>query len=401
MKPLGPLERLGRDIAAGQDAMLPPVVERARKRFLAPPFVERLRSRTRALSLVLVAAAALTVVVVSLFRSRTPQHLTFEVAAARGVVNQWVLVPPSESIPVHFSDGTSVLLKPSARGQVAEVTASGARVQLARGHAVVSVVPRADAHWSFDVGPFAIAVHGTRFDTGWDPVNEVFVLDLHDGSVSVSGPTIEGARVVVAGQALKIALAPLSEEDAGTPPMEAPPPAPPPVASASSALPETPPPVRSAEPRPDPWRVLSGQGQYAAALAAATPRFDEICTSGPSPDVITLADTARLAADLSRAKRAYAAVRSRFPGTSDAGLAAFALGRMASQAGADAEAAQWFETYLRERPHDRFARETLGRLIEIRDRQGDAVAAKALAGQYLEKYPDGPHAKLARQLVAP
>jgi TolA-binding protein len=115
--------------------------------------------------------------------------------------------------------------------------------------------------------------------------------------------------------------------------------------------------------------------------------------------VIALGDTARFAGEPWRAKRAYEAVRSRFPKTRDASLAAFSLGRMASQANADPEAATWFETYLHEQPNDPLAREALGRLIETRDRQGEAIAAKTLAQEYLTKYPDGPHAKFARKLT--
>ncbi|MBW2509121.1 MAG: tetratricopeptide repeat protein [Deltaproteobacteria bacterium] len=91
--------------------------------------------------------------------------------------------------------------------------------------------------------------------------------------------------------------------------------------------------------------------------------------------------------------------RSRFPGTDAAADAAFVLGRMQFHSGAHRSSATWFETYLRERPDGRFAREAAGRLVEAYYRSGDEDHARDAAERYLRQYPDGPHAGLARSVV--
>ena len=64
-----------------------------------------------------------------------------------------------------------------------------------------------------------------------------------------------------------------------------------------------------------------------------------------------------------------------------------------------ADAQRWFEVYLHERPNAPLAREARGRLMEALVRTGERARAESLAEQYLGLHPDGPHAKLARQLV--
>jgi hypothetical protein len=72
------------------------------------------------------------------------------------------------------------------------------------------------------------------------------------------------------------------------------------------------------------------------------------------------------------------------------------LGRASS----GAEAAAWFETYLREEPQGLLAREASGRLIESYRGAGNLGAAHGAASRYLARYPDGPHAAIARQALA-
>jgi TolA-binding protein len=377
------LRKLGADVARVQEDVIPRHVEGARARLDAPP------KRPRAVFALAAAAIVLGAVLWAVLRPRAPQPLTFEVDSSRaGVVREWVDAPPERDVPVRFSDGSTILLSASARGQVTEVNPEGARVVIERGRAVVSVPPARGARFTFEVGPFAVAVGGSRFDASWDPSRQVFDLDLHDGSARLDGPTMTGGRTIVAGQHLHVALA-VTEElaDASAPaPSAVPPPAPP---APSAARPH----------KPDPsWRALALDGKYDEALAAVGADFDPVCASASSGDVLALGDAARLAHDPAKATRAYAAVRARYPQTPDASLAAFSLGRMAFQDGRDADAARWFDAYLRESPQGPLAREALGRLMETKDRQGEAAEARALAQRYLAQYPDGPHAKLARKI---
>lgn len=421
----GPLEHLGRKIAEAEDTQLEAVVQRARARFEAHPA----RSAPRALSAPrpaarapgprfvvrrawVAAAAAALVVALLVVRARRSAPPGLEAGSRGGAARTTVLASSTEA-SLRFSDGSTVDLAPDAHAHVVELTTEGARVAVERGRAVVSVPVRAGARWSFDVGPFALVASGASFETSWDPETRIFQVEPREGSLHVSGPTVRDERVLVAGQNLRIALA-IGEDAVRDPPARpeaAPEPAPAtasPSASASAtepgpaAVPGARPAAGVSAPRPVPagpsWRALSADGRYAEAMMAVGSTFDALCASEGSGDVIVLGDTARLAGDPARAARAYESARARFPGSSDGALAAFALGRMAAQRGNDPEAARWFATYLRERPGDRLAREALGRLMEARERNGETASARVLAGEYLAKYPDGPHAKLARKI---
>jgi TolA-binding protein len=104
---------------------------------------------------------------------------------------------------------------------------------------------------------------------------------------------------------------------------------------------------------------------------------------------------------IDRAVEAYRAVRRRFSGHERSAVAAFALGRVAfDQRGDYADAARWFRVYLAEQPGGRLQRDALGRLVESLGRGGDSREAAQEARRYLERYPTGPHAEMARRLIS-
>ena len=114
-----------------------------------------------------------------------------------------------------------------------------------------------------------------------------------------------------------------------------------------------------------------------------------------------MADVARYGKRPEQAILALTTLRQRFPGTAQASLAAFTLARVHfDQRRAYDEAARWFRTYLKEQPGGALSREAQGRLMEALDRAGDRAAATQLAKSYLATNPDGPHARLARSLMA-
>ena len=117
-------------------------------------------------------------------------------------------------------------------------------------------------------------------------------------------------------------------------------------------------------------------------------------------DLLTLGSTARLAGRADRARSAYLAARRRFPSSSEAGISAFSLGRLASDGGHASDAIGWFTRYLTEQPSGPLAREAAGRLIELWHQTGDDAHARQAADSYLQRYPTGPHAALARSVLA-
>jgi hypothetical protein len=111
---------------------------------------------------------------------------------------------------------------------------------------------------------------------------------------------------------------------------------------------------------------------------------------------LRLAQVAQLSGHRGTERESLLACRRRFPGTEQGAVAAYELGR----ASTPAEAATWFDAYLREQPGGPLAREALGRLLEARAGAGDDVGARDAASRYLAKFPDGPQAPLARRVLS-
>ncbi len=428
--PATPLDRLGARVAEAQDRSLSLAegadLARARARLLA----HELPVRRRRVPLALALVATLVAAVIGFVVLRKAPALTFAVGGAPGNVGAFVAASVDAPLAIRFSDGSSMVLTPSSQGRVLEVDAHGAKVVLERGKADVSVVHRDYARWDVIAGPFDVHVTGTQFALSWSPTDEELVVTMQEGSVLVSGGLAQTGRAVVAGETLRVwsksgrlELARTSDLSTST---SAPPPAPtiagppapspvlPPVLAVAVgsvddtvAKPKLVAPLdtaNTAKPTAseEDWRLLAASAKYPAALAAAEKEgFSGLCDLGSASDVLMLGDIARFAGSGVRAREAYLAVRRRFPGVSAASSAAFALGRLSfDQSKAYAEAATWFDTCLREAPAGSYAREALGRLMEARQRSGDAEGAKAAAQRYLGLYPEGPHAALARSLTS-
>jgi len=140
-------------------------------------------------------------------------------------------------------------------------------------------------------------------------------------------------------------------------------------------------------------------GEYEVVLREADARgIDASIRKGSLADVAALADAARYGGRTPIAKRAMAAERSRFPGSSEARTAAFLLGRIAEDADGNPRAAiGWYDRYLAEAPKGPLASEALGRKMLLVFRTSGADAAKPIAEQYLHRFPSGSYAAVARQ----
>jgi TolA-binding protein len=149
------------------------------------------------------------------------------------------------------------------------------------------------------------------------------------------------------------------------------------------------------------WRQLALRGSYREALAEAEASgFPGLCAALPPGDLLMLADAARFAGRGDRARQALLALRERFASGPERAMATFALGRMAADDQRDhLAAAHWFEATLEEQSGGDLARESLGRLVESLERGGDHPAARRRAQSYLARFPGGPHAKLAYDVL--
>jgi len=317
---------------------------------------------------------AMAVVAAVVWMVLVPAAPSFQVAGRAGQAGTWLDAPATREVALRFSDGTLVSLGKSSRGRVTRVTRGGARIELGNGSFDAEVAHLPGAEWTFGAGPFQVAVTGTHLNVLWAPGTGKFELSVSRGSVLVQGPFIVGAQEVRAGQVCRVdlnrhlmELGQITAEQAR--------------ATVEVTSPAATPSAMDATPTP---ALVAPQASPGSARAAT------------AESLLDDARAARLAGHPDLERSLLLACRKRAKGQPAASQAAYLLGR-ASAAGDDAQS---FETYLREEPQGLLAREAAGRLIESYRAAGNAPAAKGAASRYLARYPNGPHAALARQALA-
>jgi FecR protein len=388
-----------RKMAATQDQLLARVssVERVATR-LADRAPGPARRRPFAFPLLLSAGLAAAAVVI--FMRTRP--LTLELAdgqtSAPVGVGAPISAPLERSVSLAFSDGSTIKLAREARARVTRLGAHAAAIVVERGRADISVVPRRGNDWAVDVGPFHVAVKGTRFSLQWDPETERFDFDLEKGKVVITAACLDRERALEAGQSLHASC---RWQPADRPPVAV-------SAAAPAADPAEAPGARAPAPSIDAtarahaaspqWRVLASAQRYGEALAAAERGgFANECRRRDAPDLLILGDVARLAGNPARAVQAYAAARAK--GTAP-DRSAFAMGLVEfDQRRNYRGAAAWFATYLREQPQGPLAEQAEGRVMDAWQRAGEPTRAREAGQGYLARYPHGAYADLARRLT--
>lgn len=418
------LERLAKLIADEQDTLRQRAEGRAgvRMRLLSLEAGRQGRLRPRLVGLLAAALAFCSVFL--LVRRHTSERGPYVLVGRTGLqvsVGTWLHASENESLPLAFSDGTRVEMAPKSRARVLVLAPGETRLLLESGRAHVEVAHRPGQNFSVATGPFNVRVTGTRFDVTWSPERDQFELALAEGQVELSGCVFGGGRKLAAGQKVeascrtpRLAIAYSSPSTAPASSLAAAEPAEPREATAlpspnsnkDSTARSAADPVLSRKPDASAghaaWLELARQGNYAEAFTAADAQgFDELCQRTSPAELSLLAEAARHAGQLGKARSAFSAVRRRFPAAKEAGLAAFSLGLLEFDGfGAYAKAAEWFQTYLKERPGGSLAREARGRMMEAMHRTGRRTEARNLALTYLLDYPAGPHAELARRIVS-
>lgn len=406
------------------------------------------------------AAAAAVALLVWSFQTRAP--LTYAVAGEESSrTDDRPIIAAERTVDVRFSDASIVSLGPRSHARVEQLDSAGASIALEQGTVTVHVPHRATTRWRVRAGPYVVRVTGTQFDVEWVPAEQRFALRVIEGAVELTGPE-KVRRTVQAGEAYRRApeprapaaspdeprasvaspaeplTAPRAPSNAAppapraaptpspptserssrppgpralplrlppktpptpTPAVEEPPPAPapPPPEAAPTTEPDVAPGATNEPEEPD-WSVVLRQGDYEKALRTLdASAIDDATWNSSAAQLLGLGAAARRLRD-PRAGSFYAALRSRFPGSDPAAEAAFVLARMSFHRRSYASAATWLETYLRERPEGRFARDASGRLVEVYGELDDPRLDEA-AQRYLADYPDGPHADLAREAL--
>ena len=203
-------ERLRGDIADVQRsaAESEDVLREARARFLLTARESPRAKRWPILWAAVALAATVLLGVFSWARYRSDATLSFDTGAERSSGRVGDLLVAAEPLPVRFSDGTLLAMASATRARVTETSPHGATVVLEQGSIRAAVVHRAASRWHVSAGPFTVLVTGTKFDIRWDAAQETLALDLHEGAVTVLGPTLESTgRRVVPGESLRVSAA--------------------------------------------------------------------------------------------------------------------------------------------------------------------------------------------------
>ena len=344
----------------------------------------------------LLVGAAAVGSVVGLWPWKRP--VTFQIGEAHsGFLGDVVEAPAGRTVPVAFSDGSRLSIHDGARMRVLSLD-SGARglsvrVLLEDGVLDASIAhrPGVKANWRFDAGPYQVTVTGTKFQMQFRNTLPSLRVSTEEGRVVVTGGCLHAPAAISAGQTLETSCPSIETTPRDDPP-----------AAASPAGPAAELGSKRRTARPERWRELLAAGRLQDGLREAErANFDRVCERATPHELFALADAGRFFGLHGRAVGALTALRRRFPGTPEAGTAAFTLGRIAFEnEDAYARAAQWFDTYLHEQPAGALMGDAFGRLIEAQVRSGDRIGARATAQQYLRRFPGGPYASEARGVLS-
>lgn len=376
--------------------------------------VEKMRKPARVrpalVAFAFAAAVAASVLVLTRVRSgREGTPLAWHVENGAASTQGYVSIPPTApSARLVFDDGSDVALAPGSRGRVAATTPVGAEVVLEQGRARVHVQHRDHTRWLVDAGPFAVRVTGTEFLVAWAADAETLDVWMRSGRVEVTGPVLGDALSLSTGQHLRARLHDGTVQIDGAP-------EPPEASQPTGAINPPPAPTDSTLVVPGvdltgptapgltgpTWSKLVSSGDFARVVREADAEgVGHALASRPLGDLRALGDAARYSGNVTLAKRAYSAVRTRFASSGDARTAAFLLGRIAEeQDHSNADAARWYDTYLAEAPGGAFAGDALGRKMVLVSKSQGRDAARPLATRYLQRFPGGPYAAAARDLA--
>jgi transmembrane sensor len=340
-------------------------------------------------------------------------------ASQAGRVGAYYGANAGAPLALRFEDGSRIRVEESGGLRVANIGATNVAVQLETGSAQFEIRPRGAKTWDVFAGPYRVRVTGTAFSLSWNVPEQSLELQMRSGAVVVSGPGIESgqrvsgaerfvSRVTTSRSASGATAARAIEEQLEAGSEE-------PLARGTEEQLEarTEQPARATS-ELTPWssdaeaKAPSVQSKLAAAAplkhdgerpqpldAAAS---EPVLASGSSEQLMALADSARFSGRIDLAERALRTVRRRFVGSPAAASAAFLLGKMAEDAGNLASAASHYDAHLRE--SGQLVPEASGRKMLVLYRLGDINGARAAAKEYLKRFPEGPYARQARELIS-
>jgi transmembrane sensor len=318
-----------------------------------------------------VAASMLAVLVIAGGSWLALQRST-ETSPSAGVA---AVAPVTAERAVSFADGSRALLLDASAEVVVERAAEDAiDVRLPRGRARFEVAPQESRAFRVLCGDVVVRVIGTGFEIVRDGARS-HVSVLH-GRVAVTWPG--GETELGAGDADWFPRAPLAKAEE------------PPV----TAKPDKP--SERERPRGSSWRQHAEQGEFQEAYRAL--ERDRARVSDDVEELLLAADAARLSGHAAEAVPYLQRVVERHPSDPRAPLAAFTLGGvLMNQLGRPREAEASYARARAMSPSSALSQDALARQVEAAHRASDAASARALALEYLERYPDGRRVQAVRR----
>jgi hypothetical protein len=316
--------------------------------------------------------------------------------------------PVQKEAMVRFSEGTEFAVQRGSRLRVAEAGAKTVKAVLEVGASRVRIANRSPVSFRIEAGPFSVSPGAVASLMVEWLADELLRVSIFEGETSVQGTPSPlhlhaGQQVSANARDGTVEVGPLARTAALTPAVpEVRNEAPPRPLSSDEPAPLVAPALSSAATaRRATWSDAVAAGDYAFVLREAERRgLTSVLAEASLADLVAVADAARLSGRKELGKRALSAERSRFARTNAAKDAAFFLGRIADdQEHGWANAITWYDTYLSEAPHGPFTTEAFGRRMVAISRLSGRAAARATAVEYLQRFPAGPHAALAHDLV--
>jgi transmembrane sensor len=290
-----------------------------------------------------------------------------------------------------FSDGSVAELSTRDTELRVEQDTSDRVVARLTGGARFQVVPRHERTFEVRAGDVRVRVLGTTFSVQQLPSGQTQVL-VERGRVEVAW--LGGATLLQSGQGG--VFPPTAGAEIEPAPPRAAEVLPPPAQSAAPSGIDSAPQHASTG---GAWREDARAGNYAKAYEELNAKPDAV--RDDAGDLLLAADIARLSGHPEDAVRPLRAVCDRHSGDRRAPVAAFTLGRvLLDNLGRPADAAAAFRRARVLWPAGPLAEDAFSREADAWERAGRPDAARAAAGEYLERYPNGRHAAAMRKILA-
>ncbi len=367
--------------------------------------------RPRAVVFVVAAACGLLALGSLTLLESAPEELTFEVTGSGGkelrtatleADSKQLIASEEAPVIVTFSDQTKLTLRPhstvrleaSGQGASKRILAALSQGELELSGGEIGTPEAGEENGAPEVqvraGTFKLKAMGASFVFGYTPSEQRMHLQTKSGSVLVTEQS--GKTHHVGAKESLMLTAKRTPTEVG-------------IASSSaeavSAAPASE--VKSSRKGPSQdvkFHELAAEGKFSEIVSRARAQgIDALLQSGSASDLQEVAQAARYTGQLALSEQIWNRMATRFSGSAVASNAHFFLGRLAEQKGNPSVALRQYEAYLSSTGDGVYTSAALGRKLSLVHQSQGVQKARPVASEYLRRYPEGPYAKQARELL--